>query len=98
MNAGYIFRDGGAYSDTAPAGGDFVVFAPGSTGLKQVLQKLVEPPPPDNRLADAASPPAIREKTGLVRKSAGSAKFNTEEVMYTSTDGAFAFRAVVVKA
>lgn len=64
-------------------------------GIKDDVNRLVRPPAPDTSLQPAKLPPAIRDKTGLERKQAGS--FATEEVTVQSTDGLFVFTVLVVK-
>lgn len=60
------------------------------------LNRLVKPAPPEQKLAGAATPPAIRTKTGLERKQAGNV--DSEELTTESSDGLFTFIVRVVKA
>lgn len=60
------------------------------------LNRIVEKQPDETGLPAAKVPPAIRDKTGLERKQAGS--FTTEEITVQSTDGLFTFKVLVIKA
>ena len=61
------------------------------------LNSLVRRPLPENRLEPVANPAAIRAKTGLERKLAGTANsVNSQEVTVTSTDGLFTFTVDVL--
>lgn len=60
------------------------------------LTRLVKPPPADKRLDAAATPEAMRDKTGLEGLNRGSAKIKTEEITATSTDGLFTFVVTVL--
>lgn len=60
------------------------------------INRLVNKPPPDNRLDDAKTPDAIRTQTGLEREQTGTAK--SKQVTVKSTDGLFTFTVMVVKA
>lgn len=59
------------------------------------INRLVSRPPESPRLEGAITPAAIRTKTGLERRQAGSV--NSEEVTVESTDGLFTFTVRVVK-
>ena len=63
---------------------------------KEDINRLVGKPKPEIKLGEAATPAAIREKTGLERQQTG--KVNSEEVTAESTDGLFTFTVRVVKA
>lgn len=65
--------------------------------MQDDLNRLVKPAPPENRLADPKTPPAIRTKTGLERVGAGG-PVNSHEVTVKSTDGVFTFTVKVVNA
>ena len=60
------------------------------------INRLVTPPPPENSLKAADTPPAIREKTGLERTGQGG-QVAGSEVTVQSTDGLFLFTVRVVK-
>ncbi len=60
------------------------------------INRLVRPAPPENRLAAAAAPRAIRAQTGLERRQVGEVP--SEEVTVQSTDGLFTFTVRVVSA
>lgn len=64
--------------------------------MRDDINRLVKPPLPENRLPAAATPRAIRAKTGLERRQAGDVK--TELVTVESTDGLFTFVVRVAKA
>lgn len=59
------------------------------------INSLVKPAAAEKRLDAARNPAAIRSKTGLERKQAGSV--NSNEVTVQSTDGIFTFVVRVVK-
>jgi hypothetical protein len=63
--------------------------------MRDDLNRLIDKPPVEKRLASAETPPAIRAKTGLERKVAGAV--NSIEVTVQSTDGLFEFTVNVVK-
>lgn len=63
--------------------------------MRDLINRLVDPPPPDNRLPPAATPKPIRSKTGLERKVAG--EVDSIEATVESTDGLFLFTVRVVK-
>lgn len=62
--------------------------------MQDDINRLVKPPAPDNRLAAAATPEAIRAKTGLESKRAG--RVDGTEVTVKSTDGLFTFTVRVL--
>jgi len=59
------------------------------------INRLVERPAPEIKLDAAVEPAAIRAKTGLERKLAGTVQ--SEEVTAQTTDGLFTFVVTVVK-
>ena len=59
------------------------------------INRLVNPPAPEKRLDPAATPDAIRTKTGLAPEQTG--KVNGTQVTVKSTDGLFTFTVNVVK-
>ena len=59
------------------------------------IARLMPLPLPEARLDGARSPAAIRARTGLERKRAGSVE--SAEVTVESTDGLFTFTVRVVK-
>jgi len=59
------------------------------------LNRLVAPPPAENRLPNAETPAPIRTRTGLERRTAGD--INSADVTAQSTDGLFLFTVRVVK-
>lgn len=63
--------------------------------MQSDINRLVVKPPPEKRLAEPATPLAIRAKTGLERRAAGEVQ--TEEVTVESTDGLFSFTVSVVR-
>ena len=63
--------------------------------MKTDLNRLVNPPPADKRLAAAVKPAAIRAQTGIERRAAGDV--DSSEVTVQSTDGLFTFTVRVVK-
>ncbi len=64
--------------------------------VKDDIARLTPAPDKTQRLASAATPSAIRAKTGLERKQAGKASAG-QEVTVQSTDGLFVFTVQVVK-
>jgi len=62
--------------------------------MRDDLNRLIDKPPADKRLPAAETPPAIRSKVGLERKSAG--EVDSREVTVESTDGLFSFTVRVV--
>lgn len=69
----------------------------GNTTRETVDQfnRLVKRPEPENKLAPAATPPAIRAQTGIERTQTG--KVESKQVTAQSTDGLFTFVVNVVK-
>jgi hypothetical protein len=63
--------------------------------MQDDFNRLVKKPPAEVSLKAAAAPVAIRAKTGLERKQAGTVQ--SEEVTAQSTDGLFTFIVRVVK-
>jgi hypothetical protein len=63
--------------------------------MQDDLNRLVKKPPAEVSLKAAGTPAAIRAKTGLERKQAGTVQ--SEEVTAQSTDGLFTFIVRVVK-
>lgn len=64
--------------------------------LKDDIARLVPPPAVEKRLDEAATPLAIRTKTGTQPKAA--ARIQGEQVTAESTDGLFTFVVTVAKA
>ena len=64
--------------------------------MKTDLNRLIDKPAPELKLAGAETPPAIRDQTGLERKQVGTVA--SEEVTTQSSDGLFTFIVRVVKA
>lgn len=64
--------------------------------IKDNINRLVDKPPPDNRLQGESPPAALRAKTGLEPLRRAS-KVDGTEVTVESTDGLFTFTVRVVK-
>lgn len=63
--------------------------------MKLDINRLVDKPLPEIKLTAAATPEAIRSKTGLERRQNGT--ITGEEVTAQSTDGLFTFVVRVIK-
>lgn len=63
--------------------------------MKSEINRLVDPPPPDNSIGPAEMPKAIRAKTNLAARQAGL--YETEIKTVESTDGLFTFTVQVLK-
>jgi hypothetical protein len=64
--------------------------------LQDDITRLVKPPPAAPRLSAAGAPDALRDKTGLERKTRAGADVSGEEVTVASTDGLFTFTVRVL--
>jgi hypothetical protein len=62
--------------------------------IRDDLNRLIKPKPPEKKLVTASNPSPIRSQTGLERKQVGSN--DSEVVTVISTDGLFTFTVRVL--